>query len=100
MIFYGFKQKNAMAATNFQNLPDRIAAIFNGRSILVTGGSGFLGKLLVERLLRRCDGVKTIYLLIRNKKGKTPHERISEIFSNAVSIPSAAQIRRFMAFLD
>lgn len=31
---------------------DRIGETFNGRTILITGGTGFLGKIIVEKLLR------------------------------------------------
>ena len=32
--------------------PSEVTEFYNGLNILVTGGSGFLGKLLVEKLLR------------------------------------------------
>lgn len=31
---------------------DRVAPAFNGRTILLTGGTGFLGKIIIEKFLR------------------------------------------------
>lgn len=33
-------------------MPDRIAETFAGVNLFVTGGTGFMGKVLVEKLLR------------------------------------------------
>ncbi|KAK9875977.1 hypothetical protein WA026_011078 [Henosepilachna vigintioctopunctata] len=73
-----------MAATDIAKQPDRIAEMFRGSTVFITGGSGFLGKVLIEKLLRCCTGIKKIYILIRNKKGKAPKERIHDIFNNAL----------------
>ncbi|RZC32001.1 NAD binding 4, Epimerase, Sterile and/or 3Beta HSD domain containing protein [Asbolus verrucosus] len=62
---------------------DRIVETFRGRTVFITGGTGFLGKLLIEKLLR-CTEVKKIYMLIRGKKGKAAQERLNDIFANAV----------------
>ncbi len=64
---------------------DRIGPFFNDRIILISGGSGFMGKVLVEKLLRCSPKLKQIYFLIRNKKGKDPKDRLADIFSNPVS---------------
>ncbi|XP_053621900.1 putative fatty acyl-CoA reductase CG5065 [Plodia interpunctella] len=62
-------------------MPDRIADSFTGRTVLVTGGTGFMGKVLVEKILRRCPNIQEIVLLVRPKKGKSPRQRLEEIFN-------------------
>lgn len=54
---------------------------YSARSVFVTGFSGFLGKVLVEKLLRNVD-VKHIYVLMRGKRGITPQDRIQAILSS------------------
>jgi len=60
-----------------------IKAFFKDKCVLITGGSGFLGKGVIEKLLRCCE-TKTIYILMRPKMGKTAEERISNLFSDIV----------------
>ncbi|RZC32079.1 NAD binding 4 and/or Epimerase domain containing protein [Asbolus verrucosus] len=60
---------------NLPSIPD----FFRNKNIFITGGSGFIGKVLVEKLLRSCPDLKNIYLLMRHKKGKTPEESIKAI---------------------
>lgn len=52
--------------------------------ILITGGTGFLGKVLVEKLLRTFS-LKRIYLLIRTKHDRTANERLQDFFKESVS---------------
>jgi hypothetical protein len=66
-------------------LPNRVADMMAGRIVFITGGTGFMGKVLLEKILRTCSNVDTIYLLIRNKKGKEPRQRVEEIFASPVS---------------
>lgn len=61
-----------------------IQKFYNGQSIFITGGTGFMGKLLIEKLLRGCSGISFIYLLVRPKKGKDVHQRIEELFDDPV----------------
>lgn len=56
--------------------PD-IGPWFANRSVLVTGATGFMGKVLVEKLLRNTQ-VEKIYLLIREKRGKSPKQRLQD----------------------
>ncbi|KAJ3651401.1 hypothetical protein Zmor_017447 [Zophobas morio] len=61
----------------------QIRHFFKNQTILITGGSGFLGKVLLEKLLRECEEIKKIYVLMRFKKNKTPNQRFSELFNYA-----------------
>jgi FlaA1/EpsC-like NDP-sugar epimerase len=58
---------------------------YKDTTVLITGGTGFLGKVLMEKLLR-CFGVKCIYLLIREKNGMTVEQRLVEYFKETVSV--------------
>ncbi|XP_052749063.1 putative fatty acyl-CoA reductase CG5065 isoform X2 [Galleria mellonella] len=56
-----------------------IPAFYAGRCILITGGTGFMGKVLIERLLTTCPDIDKLYLLMREKKGVTPETRLQEM---------------------
>lgn len=55
-----------------------IAKWYSNKSAFVTGATGFVGKCLVEKLLRDCPDIDTIYIIIRSKKGVSFEERKSE----------------------
>lgn len=53
----------------------------SGRArILLTGSTGFVGKVVLEELLRRRDelGVEAVHLLIRPRRGKTAEQRFDQ----------------------
>ncbi|GFR22685.1 putative fatty acyl-CoA reductase CG5065 [Trichonephila clavata] len=56
-----------------------IPEFYEGRSVFITGATGFIGKVLVEKLLRSCPGIKTIFVLMREKRGKEPKQRLEEL---------------------
>ncbi|KAI5750970.1 hypothetical protein M8J77_002988 [Diaphorina citri] len=55
-----------------------VARWYAGRSVLVTGGTGFMGKVLLEKLLRSCPDIGKVYILCRAKRGLTPKARLAE----------------------
>ncbi|KAF5279407.1 hypothetical protein FQA39_LY05517 [Lamprigera yunnana] len=63
----------------------RIQNYFKDKTILVTGATGFVGKLVVEKLLRTCN-VKKIYLLLRPKKGNDVYRRFEELCKSDVFV--------------
>ena len=56
-----------------------IEQFYRGRGVFITGGSGFLGKVLIEKLLRSCPGIDAVYVLIRPKRGVKVDDRLEEI---------------------
>jgi fatty acyl-CoA reductase len=70
--------------TDSSNKTSPITEWFRGRSLLVTGATGFMGKVLVEKLLRSCPDIATIYLLMRPKRGSDIRTRLEELLNTTV----------------
>lgn len=60
----------------------KISDFFANRSIFVTGASGFLGKVLLEKLLHDCPDIRAIYILIRTKGSAQAQARLSQILES------------------
>ncbi|XP_048862742.1 fatty acyl-CoA reductase 1-like isoform X1 [Brienomyrus brachyistius] len=56
-----------------------IAEYYAGKSVLITGATGFMGKVLVEKLLRCCPGISTVYVLVRPKAGQSMQQRVNDM---------------------
>ena len=57
--------------------------LLRGKSILLTGVTGFLAKVFLEKLLRACPDFKNIYLFIRaNDEAHSLQRAESEVFSS------------------
>ncbi|XP_055381361.1 uncharacterized protein LOC129611958 [Condylostylus longicornis] len=67
-----FKRNITMNQGNIKNF-------YGSKEIFITGATGFMGKVLIEKLIRSCPKIKTIYILIRSKKGKSIYERLNEM---------------------
>lgn len=67
----------------FSDGDDLVSRFYKESVVFITGGTGFLGKVLVEKLLR-VFLIKRIYLLVRIKNNLTVHERVMEFFEESV----------------
>jgi thioester reductase-like protein len=63
-----------------------IGQYYRDKNVLITGATGFVGKLLIEKLLYSCDKINKIYCVIREKNGYSAEERLNEIISCKVSL--------------
>ncbi|XP_044261424.1 fatty acyl-CoA reductase wat-like [Tribolium madens] len=57
-----------------------IAKFYFDSTVFLTGATGFLGKMCLEKLLRDCYDVRKIFVMVRAKKGKDVQTRFDEIF--------------------
>ena len=68
-----------------KNTYPSIAQFYAGKTVALTGGTGFLGQGIIEKLLYSCPEVKKIIVLIRNKRGVTPEDRLKSLANKPVS---------------
>ncbi|XP_077560488.1 putative fatty acyl-CoA reductase CG5065 [Haemaphysalis longicornis] len=62
----------------------QIAQFYRDQVVFITGGTGFIGKVLLEKLLRSFPGIKEIYLLVRRREEKEPEARIKALLNSQV----------------
>ncbi|XP_045447221.1 fatty acyl-CoA reductase 1-like [Melitaea cinxia] len=58
---------------------ETVGEFYEGQSVFLTGCTGFLGKVVLEKLLYSCPGLDKVYILMREKKSMTAQERLNEI---------------------
>ncbi|XP_075211573.1 putative fatty acyl-CoA reductase CG5065 isoform X1 [Lycorma delicatula] len=56
-----------------------VSEFYKNRCIFITGGTGFMGKVLVYKLLKSCPGIKYVFLLMRPKRGESVDARLSKL---------------------
>ena len=61
-----------------------IADYYRGKHVFITGGTGFIGKVLIEKILRSCPGIAGVYCLVRPKNGKAAQQRINDLLEEMV----------------
>ncbi|XP_054279765.1 putative fatty acyl-CoA reductase CG5065 [Macrosteles quadrilineatus] len=75
---------NNNLAANFAASSSPVQEFYRDGCVLITGGTGFVGKALIEKLLRSCPEISTIFVLIRPKRGLDPDSRFRELLKNTV----------------
>lgn len=61
-----------------------IQDFYKGKNVLLTGGTGYLGKMVIEKLLRTTQ-VKNIYLIVRPKQDIDFDKRVTKMFEEQVN---------------
>jgi fatty acyl-CoA reductase len=57
-----------------------IKGFYKDKTIFITGTTGFVGKVVLEKIMRSLGNYKKIYIMVRQKKGMTDLQRLEEIF--------------------
>ncbi|RWS03756.1 fatty acyl-CoA reductase CG5065-like protein [Dinothrombium tinctorium] len=65
-----------------RNESSLLVNFYRGKSVFITGATGFLGKVLVEKLIRTCTGINKVYILLRSKNGISTQQRLDEFLSS------------------
>ena len=61
-----------------------VSEFYARKNIFLTGATGFVGKVLLEKLLRCCPDIGAIYCLIRSKRNQKAPERLRNLFNDKV----------------
>lgn len=56
-----------------------VPKFYAGKCVFVTGATGFMGKVLIEKLLRCCPDIEQIYCLVRPKNSQDVQKRLNEL---------------------
>ena len=80
--YIGFKNSFITDGSTCNN----IAEFYRDACVFITGATGFVGKAILEKLLRTCGCLDSVYLLIRTKRGMGSEQRLKELLKNPVRV--------------
>ena len=61
-----------------------VSRFYQNKSVFITGATGFMGKVLMHKLLVSCPMLDKIYILIRSKRGMDPQDRLQTLFRSPI----------------
>ncbi len=59
---------------------------YSEKAVFITGATGFMGKCLLEKILRSLPDVTQVMILVRPKRGKSMKERMDSLLKSKVRI--------------
>uniref|UniRef100_A0A1B6FNL1 Fatty acyl-CoA reductase n=1 Tax=Cuerna arida TaxID=1464854 RepID=A0A1B6FNL1_9HEMI len=83
--------------TRVEEIGTPVQEFFRNSHVFITGGTGFVGKVLTEKLIRSIPHLGQIYLLIRTKRGKTAQERFDKMFEDKVFLRMKTEVPDYLS---
>ncbi|KOX76757.1 Fatty acyl-CoA reductase 1 [Melipona quadrifasciata] len=68
------------------NCKSQIRKFYAGKHILLTGCTGYLGTIILEKLLRTCTEISKVYILVREKANMAIEDRMKKLFENEFTL--------------
>lgn len=59
----------------------RLAQFYQDKNILITGATGFIGKVCLVKIVKSLGNCGKIYVMLRAKKGMTPQQRFNKMLN-------------------
>lgn len=64
-----------------------IKEFYKDKIIFITGTTGFVGKVVLEKIMRSLPDFDKLYIMVRSKKGMSDQQRLHEIFQSELFGP-------------
>ncbi|KAG6397238.1 hypothetical protein SASPL_143404 [Salvia splendens] len=81
----GMETGSLVLSNNAKDEGIGIVKFLRGKTFLITGATGFLGKVLIEKMLRTAPDVRKIFVVIKAKNQEAVEERLK---TNLSTLPS------------
>ena len=86
MFVYGEIDQVNLSFSNTMGLG--IKQFYEGKTIFLTGTTGFVGKVVLEKIIRSLPGFKKLFVMVRAKKNMNVRERFEKsILSSEIFVP-------------
>ncbi|CAK1600640.1 unnamed protein product [Parnassius mnemosyne] len=79
-----FKRRVSSETRNNNSKQTSVVDFYAGKSVFITGGTGFLGKAFIEKILYSCTNIDNIYVLIRETEQHNATQKLRRIFDSPI----------------